>query len=78
MTGPEPKTPGRARFAALSVLALAAVKVAGTMAFADVEAASSISNSYGLRNEEFGRPIFVCRHPRRPLWQDWPGLKRLD
>lgn len=46
--------------------------------FADVEAAGSISNSYGLRNEEFGRPIFVCRHPRRPLWQDWPGLKRLD
>ena len=46
--------------------------------FADVQPAGTVGNSYGVRNEEFGRPIYVCRRPRRPLWLEWPGLKRLD
>ena len=46
--------------------------------FADVEQAGTVGNSYGVRNEEFGRPIYVCRRPRRPLWLEWPALKRLD
>jgi hypothetical protein len=46
--------------------------------FADVRPAGHVSNSYGVMNEEFGRPIYVCRQPRLPLWQQWPALKRLD
>jgi Dolichyl-phosphate-mannose-protein mannosyltransferase len=46
--------------------------------FADVEPAGTISNAYGVQNEEYGRPIFVCRRPRRPLSSEWQALKRLD
>ncbi|HKF74796.1 MAG TPA: glycosyltransferase family 39 protein [Candidatus Dormibacteraeota bacterium] len=46
--------------------------------FADVTRVGTISNSYGVDNHEAGMPIFVCRSPRRPLWQAWPSLKRLD
>jgi 4-amino-4-deoxy-L-arabinose transferase-like glycosyltransferase len=46
--------------------------------FADVTEVGTISNSYGVANQEAGRPIFVCRSPRRPLWQAWPSLKLLD
>ncbi|HVC77730.1 MAG TPA: glycosyltransferase family 39 protein [Candidatus Micrarchaeaceae archaeon] len=35
----------------------------------------TVSNSYGLHNEEFGAPISVCRQPRMPLDQLWPKLK---
>lgn len=33
------------------------------------------SNSYGLRNQEFGAPIVVCGQPRLPLDQLWSHLK---
>ncbi len=46
--------------------------------FADVTQVGTISNSYGVANQEAGMPIFVCRSPRRPLWQAWPSLKLLD
>ena len=46
--------------------------------FADVTQVGTITNSYGVDNQEAGTPIFVCRSPRRPLWQAWPSLKRLD
>jgi len=42
--------------------------------FADVTEVGTISNSYGVANQEAGMPIFVCRSPRRPLWQAWPSL----
>ncbi len=35
----------------------------------------SISNSYGLHNEEFGAPLLVCRQPKLPLDELWPRLK---
>lgn len=35
----------------------------------------TVSNSYGLHNEEFGAPISVCRRPKMPLDQLWPRLK---
>jgi 4-amino-4-deoxy-L-arabinose transferase-like glycosyltransferase len=35
----------------------------------------TVSNSYGLHNQEFGAPISVCRQPRMPLDQLWPKLK---
>ena len=46
--------------------------------FADVTQVGTISNSYGVTNQEAGRPIFVCRSPRRPLWQAWLSLRALD
>lgn len=46
--------------------------------FGEVTRAGTISNSYGVPNQEAGMPVFVCRSPRRPLWQAWPSLKRLD
>jgi 4-amino-4-deoxy-L-arabinose transferase-like glycosyltransferase len=46
--------------------------------FADCTQAGTVSNSYGVDNQEQGRPIFVCRSPRQPLWQAWPSLKALD
>jgi len=46
--------------------------------FAQVTQVGTVSNSYGVENQTAGRPIFVCRAPRRPLWQAWPSLKALD
>ena len=46
--------------------------------FAEVTQVGTTSNSYGVDNQEAGRPIFVCRLPRRPLWQAWRSLKLLD
>jgi 4-amino-4-deoxy-L-arabinose transferase-like glycosyltransferase len=46
--------------------------------FGDVRQAGTITNSYGLRNEEFGKPIWICRSPLMPLDQAWPRLKALD
>jgi len=46
--------------------------------FADITPAGTISNSFGIANEEHGRPIYICRSPRLPLAKAWPSLKRLD
>jgi 4-amino-4-deoxy-L-arabinose transferase-like glycosyltransferase len=46
--------------------------------FVDVSQVGTISNADGVRNQEEGKPIFVCRSPRRPLWQAWPSLRALD
>src|SRR5487761_1015429 len=35
----------------------------------------TVSNSYGLHNQEFGAPIAVCRQSKLPLDQLWPKLK---
>ncbi len=37
--------------------------------------AGSITNSYGLHNEEYGAPLTVCRQPKLPLDQLWQRLK---
>jgi 4-amino-4-deoxy-L-arabinose transferase-like glycosyltransferase len=46
--------------------------------FGDIQQAGTITNSYNLRNEEFGKPIWICRSPLVPLDQAWPRLKSLD
>jgi 4-amino-4-deoxy-L-arabinose transferase-like glycosyltransferase len=45
--------------------------------FGDVRQVGTITNSYNLRNEEFGKPIWLCRRPVEPLDQVWPSLKGL-
>ena len=46
--------------------------------FGNIELAGTITNSYGLHNEEYGQPVWVCRDPLIPLGQAWPKLKSLD
>ena len=46
--------------------------------FGDVQQAGTITNSYGLHNEEFSKSIWICRSPLLPLDQAWPRLKALD
>jgi 4-amino-4-deoxy-L-arabinose transferase-like glycosyltransferase len=46
--------------------------------FGDIQQAATITNSYGLRNEEFGKAIWICRSPLVPLDRAWPRLKALD
>jgi hypothetical protein len=44
----------------------------------EVSWVGTISNSYGIANEEAGGPIFISRSPKRPLSRAWLDLKRLD
>jgi hypothetical protein len=44
--------------------------------FWDVTLADRISNSQHIKNLEFGRPIYVCRNPKRPLRAMWSLLKQ--
>jgi 4-amino-4-deoxy-L-arabinose transferase-like glycosyltransferase len=46
--------------------------------FGDIQQAGTITNSYGLQNEEYGKAIWICRSPLVPLDQAWPRLKALD
>ncbi len=46
--------------------------------FAEVTPAGRITNSQHIKNLEFGRPIYICRKPRRPLVQMWAMLKHYD
>src|SRR6267378_2361616 len=46
--------------------------------FGDILQAGTITNSYGLRNEEYGKAIWICRSPLTPLDKAWPRLKALD
>jgi 4-amino-4-deoxy-L-arabinose transferase-like glycosyltransferase len=46
--------------------------------FGDIQQAGTVTNSYGLRNEEYGKAIWICRSPLMPLDKAWPRLKALD
>jgi hypothetical protein len=46
--------------------------------FGDIQQGGTITNSYNLRNEEFGKAVWICRSPLVPLDQAWPRLKALD
>jgi 4-amino-4-deoxy-L-arabinose transferase-like glycosyltransferase len=46
--------------------------------FGDIQQAATITSTYGLRNEEFGKSIWICRSPLVPLDKAWPRLKALD
>jgi len=38
----------------------------------------TVSNAYGLRNQEFGDPIVMCARARMPLDELWPRFKRFE
>jgi hypothetical protein len=46
--------------------------------FWDVTLADRITNSQHIKNLEFGRAIYVCRKPKRPLGEMWSLLKHFD
>jgi 4-amino-4-deoxy-L-arabinose transferase-like glycosyltransferase len=43
--------------------------------FDQCDQVGSVTNSYGLNNEEYGAQLAVCRQPTFPLDQLWPRLK---
>jgi hypothetical protein len=43
--------------------------------FGRCQVAATITNSYGLHNEEFGAPISVCSDPVKPMEELWPAFK---
>jgi 4-amino-4-deoxy-L-arabinose transferase-like glycosyltransferase len=46
-----------------------------TPLFGQCRVVATITNSYGLHNEEFGAPISVCSDPVRPMDDLWPEFK---
>jgi Dolichyl-phosphate-mannose-protein mannosyltransferase len=46
----------------------------GTL-FDQCQQVGTISNSYGLHNQEYGAPLSICSRPKYPLDQLWPRLK---
>ncbi len=46
--------------------------------FNDCATVATVSNSYGLDNQEFGAPIVLCGQHRLPLDQLWPRLRSFE
>ncbi|HLX48201.1 MAG TPA: glycosyltransferase family 39 protein [Streptosporangiaceae bacterium] len=43
--------------------------------FTGVKVAATLSNPYGLHNEEWGGHVYICTGPRHPWGQIWPRLR---
>ena len=43
--------------------------------FTDVEIKQTITNSYGINNEEHGQYIIICRNPIKPISELWTEFK---
>ncbi|OLB80306.1 MAG: hypothetical protein AUI14_07190 [Actinobacteria bacterium 13_2_20CM_2_71_6] len=46
--------------------------------FGSCATVGTLDNGVGVDNEEQGRPIVVCRSPRRPWHEMWPGFQHYD
>ena len=46
--------------------------------FTSVRMVATLSNPYGLHNQEWGGHIYVCTGPRQPWAQMWPRLRNYD
>jgi hypothetical protein len=46
-----------------------------TTLFRQCQVVATITNSYGLHNQEFGAPISICRDPLKPMDELWPEFK---
>lgn len=46
--------------------------------YEEVVDAGTITNRYGVQNEEYGQHFYVCRGPRFRFREVWPGLKHYD
>jgi hypothetical protein len=43
--------------------------------FTSVRMAATLSNPYGIRNQEWGGHVYVCTGLRQPWAQLWPRLR---
>ncbi len=43
--------------------------------FTSVRAVATLSNPYGIRNQEWGGHVYLCTGPRHPWGQMWPRLR---
>lgn len=46
--------------------------------FGSVRVAATLSNPYGIHNQEWGGHVYVCTKPREPWGQMWPKLRHYD
>jgi hypothetical protein len=46
-----------------------------TQFFTSVRVAATLSNPYGLHNQEWGGHVYICTGPRQPWAQIWPQLR---
>jgi hypothetical protein len=46
--------------------------------FTSVRAVATLSNPYGIHNEEWGGHVYLCTGPRHPWGQLWPQLRHYD
>jgi 4-amino-4-deoxy-L-arabinose transferase-like glycosyltransferase len=46
--------------------------------FNEVEKAGTITNRYGIENEEYNQPFFYCRSPKMSISEAWPQLKHYN
>lgn len=44
----------------------------------DIEQVGTVTNNFGIHNEEHGKAIWIIRNPRVTLSEAWPQLKSLD
>ena len=43
--------------------------------FTSVRVAATLSNPYGLHNQEWGGHVYICTGPHQPWAQIWPQLR---
>ncbi len=72
--------PGNPRASTVVAVAPGPIDVTGYAAylrqfFTSVRAAATLSNPYGIRNQEWGGHVYVCTGPRHPWGQMWPRLR---
>jgi 4-amino-4-deoxy-L-arabinose transferase-like glycosyltransferase len=46
--------------------------------FSSVRVAATLSNPYGLHNQQWGGHVYICTGPRRPWAQMWPQLRQYN
>ncbi len=46
--------------------------------FGSVGVAATLSNPYGIHNQEWGGHVYVCTEPREPWGHMWPKLRHYD
>jgi hypothetical protein len=46
--------------------------------FTSVRVAATLSNPYGIHNQEWGGHVYVCTGPRESWAQLWPQLRHYD
>jgi 4-amino-4-deoxy-L-arabinose transferase-like glycosyltransferase len=72
--------PGNPRASTVVAVAPGPIDVTGYAAylrqfFTSVRVAATLSNPYGIRNQEWGGHVYVCTGPRHPRGQMWPRLR---